>query len=94
MDSSQDEKANNDLQEFMRKQIRSTVKDPTVAEKLCPYNFVLCKRPVVAQDYFETFNRSNVTLIPITGSKLYDDLPLSYCKINSLNSSLLRPRLS
>ena len=35
MDSSQDEKANNDLQEFMRKKIRSTVKDPTVAEKLC-----------------------------------------------------------
>lgn len=45
------------------------MKDQEVAEKLCPYNYVLCKRPVVAQDYFETFNRPNVTLVPITGSK-------------------------
>merc|ERR1719161_371033 len=68
-DTNANDDSNNTLQEFMRNKIRSTVKDPKVAEMLCPYNYVGCKRPVVDQGYFETFNRDNVTLISITGSK-------------------------
>jgi cation diffusion facilitator CzcD-associated flavoprotein CzcO len=52
--------------ELYREMIRRTVKDPEVAESLSPRGFPIgCKRPVIDSNYFETFNRANVTLVDL-----------------------------
>ena len=52
--------------ELFREMVRRTVTDPEVAEKLSPRGYPIgCKRPVVDTNYFETFNRDNVTLIDL-----------------------------
>jgi cation diffusion facilitator CzcD-associated flavoprotein CzcO len=60
-------KASNDTAaDFIRHKIRSIVKDPATAEKLAdidhPY---AAKRPPIDTDYFETFNRANVSLVDV-----------------------------
>ena len=46
--------------------IRRTVSDPEVAEKLSPRGYPIgCKRLVFGVDYYETFNRDNVTIIDL-----------------------------
>jgi cyclohexanone monooxygenase len=52
--------------EFIRSKIRSIVKDPEVAAKLCPDQVVGCKRITVDTDYYATYNRSNVTLVDVS----------------------------
>jgi len=42
------------------------VKDPQVAELLSPRNTFGCKRLCVDTGYYETFNRSNVTLVDVS----------------------------
>jgi len=56
--------------EFVRQKIRSIVKDPAVAEMLCPETVMVCKRLCVDTDYFETYNRDNVTLIDVKQSQI------------------------
>lgn len=52
--------------EMYREMVRRTVKDPDLAEALSPRGFPIgCKRPVVDTNYFETFNRDNVTLVDL-----------------------------
>ncbi len=59
-----DTAANDILAEFVREKIRERVKDPTTAEKLLPTTYPLgAKRPILDTDYFEAFNRANVTLV-------------------------------
>ncbi len=59
--------ANDEVSEFVREKIRGIVKDPKVAEMLSPTNHPLfTKRPCVDIDYFETYNRDNVTLVDLT----------------------------
>ena len=61
-----DPATNEVVADFIRRKIRATVKDPKVAEKLCPTNHPFgTKRPCVDIGYFETFNRENVSLIDI-----------------------------
>ena len=61
-----DEKANGTAQEFFADKIREKVHDPAVAEKLTPKGFPFGgKRICVDTNYFETFNRDNVTLVDI-----------------------------
>jgi len=61
-----DRKTNEIVADFIRAKIRERVKDPRVAEKLCPSNHPFgTKRPCVDIDYFETFNRDNVELVDI-----------------------------
>jgi cation diffusion facilitator CzcD-associated flavoprotein CzcO len=61
-----DPKVNEVLSEFVRNKIRATVKDPAVAEKLCPHDHGLGnRRPPMADTYYETFNRDNVTLVDL-----------------------------
>ncbi len=60
-------KASNDTAaEFIKGKIRAIVKDPATAEKLAtidhPYS---AKRPPIDTNYFETFNRENVSLIDV-----------------------------
>ncbi|HAS12528.1 MAG TPA: cyclohexanone monooxygenase, partial [Acidimicrobiaceae bacterium] len=63
-----DERANETAAEFIRSKIRSVVHDPEVAEKLCPKGYPYgAKRPPIDTDYYETFNRDNVTLVDISG---------------------------
>ena len=53
--------------EQVRGRVDSVVKDPETAEKLKPYYRQFCKRPCFHDDYLETFNRPNVTLVDTEG---------------------------
>jgi len=58
--------ANDTAAEFVRARIRGIVRDPRVAEALSPRDHPLgTKRICVGSDYYETFNRDNVTLVPL-----------------------------
>jgi cation diffusion facilitator CzcD-associated flavoprotein CzcO len=58
--------ANDTAAEFIRAKIRGLVKDPEVAETLCPKDYPYgTKRPPIDTHYFETFNRDNVTLVDL-----------------------------
>jgi cation diffusion facilitator CzcD-associated flavoprotein CzcO len=59
------EEANASLADFVRDKIRAIVRDPKTAEKLMPDHFVMTKRPILDDGYFETFNRDNVTLVDL-----------------------------
>ena len=65
-----DEEVNEAAAEFIRGKIRETVHDPEVAELLCPDTPVGCKRPCADTNYFETYNRPNVTLVDIRGTPI------------------------
>jgi cation diffusion facilitator CzcD-associated flavoprotein CzcO len=41
------------------------VKDPETAAALVPEHSFACKRPIIDQGYYETFNRDNVTLVDL-----------------------------
>jgi len=63
--------ANDTASDFIRAKIRSIVKDPVVAEMLTPKDHPFAtKRPPIDTNYFETFNRSNVTLVDIKASPI------------------------
>ncbi len=56
--------------------VRRTVKDPEVAESLSPRDYPLgCKRQVIDTDYFETFNRDNVTLVDLRRGAIEEVTP-------------------
>jgi len=59
------EEANKSLADFVRAKIREIVRDPETAAKLMPDHFVITKRPILDDGYFETFNRDNVTLVDL-----------------------------
>ncbi len=63
--------ANDTIAEFVRNKIRQTVKDPAVAEALAPKDHPLgTKRICIDTQYYETFNRDNVTLVDIRQSPI------------------------
>jgi len=53
--------------EEIRARVDSIVQDPETAEALKPYYRQFCKRPCFHNEYLETFNRPNVTLIDTEG---------------------------
>ncbi len=58
--------ANEYAAEFVRNKIRQTVKDPEVAELLCPYDHPIgTKRICIDTNYYETYNRDNITLVSV-----------------------------
>jgi cation diffusion facilitator CzcD-associated flavoprotein CzcO len=60
------QEANDTAAEFIRSKIRQIVEDPEVAETLCPSDYPYgSKRPPVDTNYYETFNRENVTLVDL-----------------------------
>jgi len=59
------EEANASLADFVRDKIREIVHDPETAAKLMPDHFVMTKRPILENGYFEAFNRDNVTLVDL-----------------------------
>jgi cyclohexanone monooxygenase len=62
--------ANDTAAKFIRGKIRETVHDPAIAENLFPQTVVGCKRLCVDTGYYETFNRSNVTLVEVSSSPI------------------------
>jgi cyclohexanone monooxygenase len=62
-----DPRANGTAHEFFAAKIREKVTDPETAEKLIPKGYPFGgKRICVDADYFETFNRDNVTLVDVS----------------------------
>ena len=58
------QEANDTAAEFVRRKIRSIVKDPATAETLCPNDHPIgTKRLILDTGYYETYNRDNVTLV-------------------------------
>ncbi len=53
--------------EQVRARAEAIVKDPNVAESLKPYYRQFCKRPCFHDEYLDTFNRPNVTLVDTQG---------------------------
>lgn len=53
--------------EQIRARVDSIVKDPNTAEKLKPFYNQFCKRPCFHDEYLQTFNLSNVTLVDTDG---------------------------
>jgi len=63
--------ANDTAAEFFRAKIRAIVRDPAVAEALSPRHYPLgTKRLCVDTNYYDTFNRDNVTLIDLKKSPI------------------------
>jgi cyclohexanone monooxygenase len=56
-----------EVSDFVRDKIRAKVKDPEVAEKLCPPQgtYVGTRRIIIDTGYYEVFNQDNVTLVDL-----------------------------
>ncbi len=65
-DLSTNEEANETAAAFVRARIRAIVRDPAIAEALSPRDHPIgTKRLPLDTDYYDTFNRDNVTLIDV-----------------------------
>jgi cyclohexanone monooxygenase len=65
-DVSIDEAANELACEMYRTQVGRVIQDPETADALMPRDYPMgCKRPVIDTNYYETFNRENVTLVDL-----------------------------
>jgi len=66
-----DRAANETASDFIKAKIRQIVKDPATADNLAdidhPY---AAKRPPIDTDYFETFNRPNVSLVDVRAAPI------------------------
>jgi cation diffusion facilitator CzcD-associated flavoprotein CzcO len=65
-----DERANFTAQEFAREKIRQIVRDPAVAEGLCPAHHIGTKRTCVDIGYFATYNDDHVRLVDLRRSPI------------------------
>ncbi|MEI6302074.1 MAG: NAD(P)/FAD-dependent oxidoreductase [Betaproteobacteria bacterium] len=69
--------SNDHAAEFVRSKIRATVKNPATADLLCPGADLPfgTKRLCVDTDYYETFNRPNVSLVDVKADPLVEATP-------------------
>lgn len=66
-----DARANETAAEYVREHIRARVSDPKLADALCPTDYPYAtKRPALEDDYYDTFNRDNVTLVDLRAAPL------------------------
>jgi cation diffusion facilitator CzcD-associated flavoprotein CzcO len=63
------EKVDYAVMERLRARVESLVKDKATAEALKPWYRFLCKRPASNDDFYPTFNRPNVKLIDVSGTR-------------------------
>ena len=70
-----DTDANKTAADFVRGKIHAAVKDPKIAELLAPKNTIGCKRLCIDIGYYDTFNRSNVTLIDVSEQPIEEITP-------------------
>jgi cyclohexanone monooxygenase len=66
-DVSTDPQVAEEVSDFVRDKIRSTVRDQEVAEKLCPApgTYIGTRRIIIDTGYYQIFNQPNVTLVDI-----------------------------
>ncbi|MDR6998415.1 NAD(P)/FAD-dependent oxidoreductase [Neobacillus niacini] len=64
--------ANETAGEFIRSKIDEIVKEPKVAEKLKPTYYYAAKRPVLDTNYYETYNRENVSLVDVKAAPIVE----------------------
>jgi len=71
-----DEKANAEFSEYIANRIRSRVDDPLLAEKLIPqdHGFGIQRLPLET-NYYEVYNRDNVTLVDVTETPIANVTP-------------------
>lgn len=67
--------ANDTICEFIAAKIRERVHDPEIAQKLIPNHPFGTKRPALDTDYYETFNRENVTLVDLKATPIDEITP-------------------
>jgi cation diffusion facilitator CzcD-associated flavoprotein CzcO/acetyl esterase/lipase len=68
--------ANRTAADFVRAKIRQIVSDPATAELLCPTTHPIgTKRICVDTDYYETYNRDNVTLVDVGSDPIVEVTP-------------------
>jgi cation diffusion facilitator CzcD-associated flavoprotein CzcO len=68
--------ANETAAEFVRRKIRERVHDPATAELLCPKDHPFgTKRMCVDTNYYETYNRDNVTLVDVASAPIEAIMP-------------------
>ena len=66
-----DKKANDVAADFIKRKIRSIVKDPKTADLLTDIDHPYAtKRPPIDTNYFETYNRDNVNLVDVRSSPI------------------------
>jgi cation diffusion facilitator CzcD-associated flavoprotein CzcO len=61
--------------DFIKRKIRSTVKDPKIAEKLIPTYAYGTKRQPLDTNYYETFNKDNVELVDLKDTPIDEITP-------------------
>jgi len=75
-DQATNQQTNDLVAEFVRRKIRAIVKDPALAEKLCPFDHPIgTRRLCVDTDYYATYNRDNVTLVDVRESAIESITP-------------------
>ncbi|MEU2006296.1 flavin-containing monooxygenase [Rhodococcus sp. NPDC019627] len=68
-----DQRVNDAAAEFVRRKIRTIVKDPHTAELLCPTTHPIGgKRPPLGTFYYETYNRPNVSLVSVREDPIHE----------------------
>ena len=71
------EALNDEVSEFVRGKIREAVDDPETARKLLPDYHFGTKRLILEGGYFETYNRSNVSLVDLREDPIESFTPTS-----------------
>ncbi|MFI5046988.1 MAG: flavin-containing monooxygenase [Acidimicrobiia bacterium] len=73
-----DPELNRRMRDFFADMVRSRVTDPAIADALIPTDYPFgCKRIVIEIDYFETFNRADVTLVDLRRGGITEITPTS-----------------
>ena len=63
------------IADYLKRKIRSTVKDPAVADRLTPKTYSYgTKRQPLDTNYYETFNKSNVVLVDATADGTIEEI--------------------
>ncbi|WP_078544762.1 flavin-containing monooxygenase [Litchfieldia alkalitelluris] len=66
------EEANETAAEYIRSKIKETVHNPDVAQKLLPSYYYGTKRPIIDTNYYETYNRENVSLVDVKSQPIVE----------------------
>ncbi len=66
--------ANDAAADFIKKKIKEIVKDPKTAKALTPRD-IYAKRPLCGSDYYDVYNRPNVTLVDVKADLIAEFTP-------------------
>ncbi|HZB50034.1 MAG TPA: NAD(P)/FAD-dependent oxidoreductase [Mycobacteriales bacterium] len=69
-----DPDANKAAADFIRAKIKEIVRDPETARKLMPSGY-FARRPISNEDYYETYNQDNVSLVDIRENPISEITP-------------------